>query len=112
MSSGETYEATRKAVIIGNTFTRLLDPITLDLPPLLLPICGIPLIEYYIDALVSSNVKEIIICIKDHYEELKAYIASCNKTHLIKIFFNPNFTSEGDCLRKVFWMPDRHIPGM
>ena len=101
MSSGETYEATRKAVIIGNTFTRLLDPITLDLPPLLLPICGIPLIEYYIDALVSSNVKEIIICIKDHYEELKAYIASCNKTHLIKIFFNPNFTSEGDCLRKV-----------
>ena len=63
MSNNDTYEI-RKAVIIGETFTRLLNPLTNDIPELLIPVCGIPLIEYMIDSLFSSNIKEIIICKK------------------------------------------------
>ena len=59
MSNNDTYEM-RKAVIIGETFTRLLNPLTNDIPELLIPVCGIPLIEYMIDSLFSSNIKEII----------------------------------------------------
>ena len=56
MSNNDTYEI-RKAVIIGETFTRLLNPLTNDIPELLIPVCGIPLIEYMIDSLFSSNIK-------------------------------------------------------
>ena len=42
-----------KAVIIGETFTSLLEPLTLDTPCLLLPICGIPIIELILNSLSS-----------------------------------------------------------
>ena len=50
-----------KAVIIGDNFNSLLEPLTLDTPYLLLPICGIPIIELILNSL--GAIKEVIICI-------------------------------------------------
>ena len=97
------YEETHKAVIIGETFTRLLNPLTNDIPCLLLPICGIPIIEFMLDSLSSSNIiKEIIICIKDYHEQLDKYLKKYHKNLNIKIIQNEEFQSVGDCLRKIF----------
>ena len=99
------YEETHKAVIIGETFTTLLNPLTLDTPGLLLPICGIPLIEFMLDSLTSSSkIKEIIICIKkDHdLEQLDKYIKKYHKNLNIKIIQSEEFKSVGDCLRRIY----------
>ena len=98
----EVYETVRKAVFIGETFTKMLHPISSDIPELLLPICGIPIIEYYIDVLTTGNVKEIIICVKNHLNVVKQYIKTHHKKNVnIKVLENPEFNSVGDCLRKV-----------
>ena len=59
------FEEPRKAVIIGETFTNLLNPIDNELPYLLLPVCGIPIIEYMLDSLntTKSKIEEIIIVV-------------------------------------------------
>ena len=100
--TGEVFETLRKAVIIGDTFTRMLNPMSLDMPELLLPICGIPIIEYYIDMLTTSSIKEIIICVKNNAAALKQYIKSHHKKSVnIKVLDSEEFNSVGDCLRKV-----------
>lgn len=99
MSNNDTYEI-RKAVIIGETFTRLLNPLTNDIPELLIPVCGIPLIEYMIDSLFSSNIKEIIICVKNNGQKLDKYIKKFHEKKEIKILID-EYSNVGDCLRKI-----------
>ena len=99
MSNNDTYEM-RKAVIIGETFTRLLNPLTNDIPELLIPVCGIPLIEYMIDSLFSSNIKEIIICVKNNGQKLDKYIKEFHEKKEIKILID-EYSNVGDCLRKI-----------
>ena len=99
------YEESRKAVIIGETFTSLLNPLTSDTPCLLLPICGIPIIEFMLDSLSSSSIiKEIIICIKKYhdYQQLDKYLKRYHKNLNIKIVQNEEFQCIGDCLPKIF----------
>ena len=99
------YEETRKAVIIGGNFTNLLNPLNSDTPSLLLPLCGIPVIEFMLDSLSSSNIfKEIIICVKKHhdYEQLEKYLKKYHRNLNIKIIENEDFDSAGDCLRKIY----------
>ena len=62
----QLYKEPPKALIIGETFTSLLNPLTLDTPNLLLPLCGIPIIEFMLDSLCSSSIiKEIIYVSKN-----------------------------------------------
>ena len=99
------YEESRKAVIVGETFTSLLNPLTSDTPCLLLPICGIPIIEFMLDSLSSSSIiKEIIIIVKklNDFEQLDKYLKRYHKNLNIKIIQNEEFQCVGDCLRKIF----------
>ena len=101
----QLYKEPPKAVIIGETFTSLLNPLTLDTPNLLLPICGIPIIEFMLDSLSSSSIiKEIIICIKKYhdYQQSDKYLKIYHKYLNIKIVQNEEFESVGDCLRRIY----------
>ena len=101
----QLYKEPPKAVIIGETFTSLLNPLALDTPNLLLPICGIPIIEFMLDSLSSSSIiKEIIICIKKYhdYQQLDKYLKRYHKNLNIKIVQNEEFESVGDCLRRIY----------
>ena len=97
----ETIEETIKAVIIGETFTKLLSPISDDFPLLLLPVCGIPIIEYMLDSLLTANVKEIIICVKYNGNKIEDYFEKYHKNLNIKIIASDEINSVGDCLRKI-----------
>ena len=102
MSKGKKeIEEKRKAVIIGETFTRLLNPISNEIPELLLPLCGIPIIEYIIDSLASCAINEIIICAKYHRDKLEKYIKKYHKSLHYILYISEDFNSVGDCLRKV-----------
>ena len=111
-----TFEEPRKAVIIGETFSNLLKPIDNELPYLLLPVCGIPIIEYMLDSLntTKSKIEEIIIVIKnhadifinyiDHYHKLKNKKNKGKKlpdNKNIRIISSDEIKSVGDCLRKI-----------
>ena len=110
------FEEPRKAVIIGETFTNLLNPIDNELPYLLLPVCGIPIIEYMLDSLntTKSKIEEIIIVVKNHADAFIKYIdhyhRSKNKKNKgkklpdnknIRIISSDEVKSVGDCLRKI-----------
>jgi translation initiation factor eIF-2B subunit epsilon len=93
----------RKAVIIADSFTNLLNPINDFLPEVLLPVCNIPILEYMIDFLLSNSIKEIIIVAKRHSSILKNYINKhYKKTKQIKLIISDDFTEMGDCLRKIY----------
>lgn len=63
------YKEISKAVVIGENFTNLLNPLNYDTPSLLLPLCSIPIIEFMVDSLSSSNIfKDIIICVEKHHD--------------------------------------------
>ena len=101
----QLYKEPPKALIIGETFTSLLNPLTLDVPNLLLPVCGIPIIEFMLDSLSSSSIiKEIVICVKKRhdYQQLDKYLKRYHKHLNIKIIQNEEFESVGDCLRKIY----------
>ena len=88
-----------KAVIIGNTFTSLLDPLTIDTPYLLLPICGIPIIEIMLNSL--AGIKEIIICIKEHKKQMENYLKTYHDKLNYKLIYNEDFKNAVDCLRQI-----------
>ena len=88
-----------KAIIIGETFTSLLDPLTLDTPCLLLPICGIPIIELILNSL--SSIKEVFICINRYKTEIENYLKKYHKQLSYKLIYNQEFKNVGDCLRQI-----------
>ena len=88
-----------KAVIIGETFTSLLDPLTLDAPCLLLPICGIPIIELILNSL--SSIKEVFICINRYKTEIENYLKKYHKQLSYKLIYSQDFKNVGDCLRQI-----------
>ena len=94
----QSYKET-KAVIIGETFTSLLDPLTLDTPCLLLPICGIPIIELILNSL--SSIKEVFICINRYKTEIENYLKKYHKQLSYKLIYSQDFKNVGDCLRQI-----------
>jgi translation initiation factor eIF-2B subunit epsilon len=93
----------RKAIIIADSFTNLLNPINDVLPEVLLPICNIPILEYMLDFLFSNSIKEIIIVAKRHDQALSKYINKhYKKQKTIKLITSDDFTEMGDCLRKIY----------
>ena len=107
-------EAPLQAVIFADSFTKTFRPITLERPKALLPLVGMPMLEYTIEFLTSNNVQEvlptamhdivkiIIICVR-HATKIAGYINSTKSARRIAIQcvnFN-NCTSAGDCLRSL-----------
>jgi len=92
-----------KAVIIADTFTKLLEPLDENVSEVLLPLANIPLIEYMIDFLISNSIKEIIICAKKNNKSLETYLRKHHKKskNFIKLITSDDFVDMGDCLRKI-----------
>ncbi|KAJ2336259.1 translation initiation factor eIF-2B epsilon subunit, GEF, partial [Coemansia sp. RSA 2671] len=52
-----------KAVVLADSFDDLFQPLALNKPRCLLPLCNVPMIEYTLEFLAASGVAEtIIIC--------------------------------------------------
>ncbi|KAJ1821296.1 translation initiation factor eIF-2B epsilon subunit, GEF, partial [Coemansia sp. RSA 2599] len=62
------------AIVIADSFDDLFQPLTLNKPRCLLPLCNVPMIEYTLEFLASSGVNETLVVCKSHAEAVKAYI--------------------------------------
>ncbi|KAJ2455527.1 translation initiation factor eIF-2B epsilon subunit, GEF, partial [Coemansia sp. RSA 2337] len=63
-----------KAVVLADSFDDLFQPLALNKPRCLLPLCNVPMIEYTLEFLAASGVSEAILICKSHSEKLQAYI--------------------------------------
>ncbi|KAJ2707331.1 translation initiation factor eIF-2B epsilon subunit, GEF [Coemansia sp. IMI 203386] len=62
------------AIVIADSFDDLFQPLSLNKPRCLLPLCNVPMIEYTLEFLASSGVNETLVVCKSHAETVKAYI--------------------------------------
>ncbi|KAJ2852683.1 translation initiation factor eIF-2B epsilon subunit, GEF [Coemansia brasiliensis] len=63
-----------KAIVLADSFDELFQPLSLNKPRCLLPLCNVPMIEYTLEVLALSGVVETIILCKAHADKLVQYI--------------------------------------
>ncbi|KAJ1964420.1 translation initiation factor eIF-2B epsilon subunit, GEF [Dipsacomyces acuminosporus] len=63
-----------RAVVLADSFDQLFQPLALNKPRCLLPLCNVPMIEYTLEFLASSGVDETYILCQAHPDKLRAYI--------------------------------------
>jgi translation initiation factor eIF-2B subunit epsilon len=63
-----------QAVIIADSFDGAFRPLTLQLPRVLMPLAGIPMLEYNIHLLWRHGVEEIVIYCSSHADQIEVYL--------------------------------------
>ncbi|KAK0648813.1 nucleotide-diphospho-sugar transferase [Cercophora newfieldiana] len=70
----EKREDVLQAVVIADSFQDRFKPFTLEKPRCLLPLAGVPIIEYTLEFLAHNGVQEVFIYCGAHSEEIETYI--------------------------------------
>ena len=70
----EEKEQILQAVVLADTFESKFAPFTLERPRCLLPLLGVPLIEYTLEFLASAGVHEVYLYAGAHVDQVEAYI--------------------------------------
>lgn len=90
------------AVIVADSFTTSFDPLTLQYPNTLIPLCGVPVLDYTIELLIRSGVKEIYIFCCSHGQIVSEYIRKQTFYQIRpKVLINASCKSMGDVLREL-----------
>ena len=76
---------------------------TLEKPKMLLPLVNVPMLEYTLEFLASSGVKEIILFCSWHADKYKAYVKASPKWNedVVKIISRPQCQDAGSALREL-----------
>lgn len=67
-------EQVLQAVVLADSFEGSFRPATLDGPKVLLPLCGVPMLDYTLEVLAKSGVGEIFVVCVSHAEKVAAYL--------------------------------------
>ncbi|KAI9291603.1 nucleotide-diphospho-sugar transferase [Neoconidiobolus thromboides FSU 785] len=104
-SSLNQEEDVLQAVVLADSFDSRFKPLTFDTPRCLLPLCNIPLIEYTLEMLVLSNVKDIYILCCAHSDKIKEYIRNSkwgkSSNAKVTVIVTQQLLSVGDALRDI-----------
>ena len=90
--------ACRQAVVLADSYTRRMSPVTYSLPHALVPVANVPLIEYCLELLVSAGVAQVFIVVSEHTEVLQEYIdnsQSCQQFMEVQLIVAPGCKSPG-----------------
>ena len=93
-----------QAVLLADSFTTSFHPVTLSCPKVLCPLNNVAMLDYSIEFLAGSGVKEIFVFCVNHADQVEEYVSqgtcsqysSAIQVHCIK---DSNCTSAGDALR-------------
>ena len=50
-----------QAVILADSFTNTCRPISLEMPKVLFPLCGTPMLDYVLEFLEAANIDEVLV---------------------------------------------------
>ena len=67
-------EQVLQAVVFADSFDGSFRPATLETPKVLLPLCGVPMLDYTLEVLAKSGVGEIFVVCVSHAAEIAAYL--------------------------------------
>ena len=100
------HEQKLQAVLLADSFTSSFHPITLSCPKVLCPLNNVAMLDYSIEFLAGSGVKEIFVFCVNHADQVEEYVSqgTCSQyssasgitVHCIK---DQTCTSAGDALR-------------
>nr|CCA17620.1 translation initiation factor eIF2B subunit epsilon putative [Albugo laibachii Nc14] len=93
-----------QAIIFAEFDTQAFLPISAEKAQVLLPVANVPVIEYAMEALVSSGVQEIIVFCSQHYSSIKSYIENVSrisKQISVRCITSCDCSTVGDALREV-----------
>ena len=95
-----------QAVVIADSFNFCFLPITAEKPRALLPLVNRPLIDYTVEFLAVSGVKEIYVYCCAHVDQLRAHLDKSRWTQKsssvkLSIITSKDFPSVGDALRDI-----------
>lgn len=97
-------EAPLQAILFADSFTETFRPISLEMPKVLLPLANVPMLEYSLEFLVSSGVKEVILFCTNHVEQIEAFIrekSQVAKRISVHCLSSPTCITAGDALREI-----------
>ena len=92
-----------QAIVLADSFGTQFRPITLERPKMLLPLVNVPMLEYTLEFLQSSGVKEILLFCSWHANQYDEYIKNSPKwsSDVVKILSFPKCLNAGDALREI-----------
>lgn len=94
-----------QAVVLADSFTRTLRPITVEIPKVLVPLANVPMLEYTIEFLAASGVEEIILFCCWRANDVEKYIQNsrwANSTNpLVRTVSYRRVTNAGDAIRQL-----------
>lgn len=88
------------ALLLAAGLGERLRPITNHIPKCLVPIAGRPLLDFWIESLISAGVSKILINTHYHSEAVHAFIKQHQYKHKIEILFEQELLGTGGTLRK------------
>lgn len=97
-------EAPLQAILFADSFTETFRPISLEMPKVLLPLANVPMLEYSLEFLASSGVKEVILFCTHHVEQIEAFIRNDSqmaKRIDVRCLSSPSCITAGDALREI-----------
>lgn len=97
-----------QAVVIADTFSNNFHPMCMDKPMSLLPIVGVPIVNFVLDSLAQGGVDEtILFCCRDG-PRVKEYVNECIKnktpwslTMEVQVLISETCQSMGDAMREI-----------
>lgn len=93
-----------QAVVLADSFTVKLQPVTLEQPKVLLPLGNVPMINYALEFLESNGAQEIFVVASSKAALVKAYLEKSKwltRSHncKVEVIVSKNAYSAGDALR-------------
>ena len=95
-------DAHAQAVLLADSYTRRMAPVTYSLPHALVPVANVPLLEYALELLVSAGVAQVFIVVSEHVDEVQKYVdaaESCKQFAEVCVVPSPGSKSVGQALR-------------
>lgn len=92
------------AVIFADSFDIFFQPLSLEMPRTLFPVCNIPLLDYTIEFLSSHGIKEIYVFCVAHANKVQEHIKNSmwqSSGVKIETIVREKAMSEGDALREM-----------
>ncbi|XP_078447976.1 trimeric LpxA-like enzyme isoform X2 [Wolffia australiana] len=95
-----------QAILLADSFTQKFRPITLERPKVLLPLVGVPMIEYSMTWLESVGVKEVFVFCCAHAKQVKDYLEAAGwlaqPKFSVTTIESQDCISAGDALRAIY----------
>ncbi len=103
MSVPDKSEIPLQAVLLADSFTKTFRPLSLDTPKVLSPLNNVAMLDYTIEWLASSGVRELFVFAVHHADSVEAYVEMSKWSSAIKVTCvkDEQCTNPGDALREM-----------